>query len=85
MGFLFLFTIGILAIILLARIASKSGQGGKKIESPNGREKGYFDKLIGEKSYIEEGLVSLLIKKGAITEEELLNEIECVKKLHKEL
>ena len=85
MGFLFLFTIGILAIILVARIASKSGQGGQKIESPTGREKGYFEKLSGEKSYVEEGLVSLLIKKGAITEEELLNEIECVKKLHKEL
>lgn len=87
MGLLVIFLLGITAIILIARFASKtrpkeerlSGQGGYQ----NGGER-YPKKPLYDRSTLEEGLLSLLIKKGVITEEELLAEMDLIKKMKEE-
>ena len=89
MGLLFIFLIGICAIILIARLASKTRpkeerllveSGGGDERRKNGKEH-YPEKNLQDKTTLEEGLLSLLIKKGVITEEELLLELELIKKL----
>ena len=90
MGLLFIFLAGIGAIILIARFASKtrpkeerlpeSGGGGPY---RNGGER-YAKKPLYDRSTLEEGLLSLLIKKGVITEEELFSEMELMKKMKDE-
>jgi hypothetical protein len=83
MGLLFIFIVGVLAIIMIARWGSKTrrkeaGPEEYQIEHQNGKEK---KKGVEQQNYLEAGLVTLLIKKKIITEEELLSEIELLKKI----
>jgi hypothetical protein len=86
MGLLFIFLLGISAIILIAKLASKTRPKEERI-SGSGEEKGgangrghYPEKQLQDKSTLEESLIALLIKKGVITEEELLSEVELIRK-----
>ena len=90
MGLLFIFLVGICAIILIARLASKTRPKEERLSAPGGAA-GYQNggdrpskKPIYDKSALEEGLLSLLIKKGVISEEELLSELEQIKKMKDE-
>jgi len=79
MGLLFILLLGILAIFLIAGMASKARPKHERL-SHNGDLS--IDKKIdreAERCNLE-GLTSLLIKKDVITEEELLNEIEAINK-----
>ncbi|MFQ5779926.1 MAG: hypothetical protein ACE5HN_03960 [Nitrospiria bacterium] len=84
MGLLFILLLGILAIFLIAGMASKARPKHERLSqdpSQNG------DRSVGENRDREaercniEGLTSLLIKKGIITEEELLSEVELIEKI----
>ncbi len=84
MGFVFLLLLGLTAIILIARFASKAaGRSAAGGVVQNGKErityeggKSHTDKT----NYFQEAVISLLLKKGVITEAELLDEIELIKK-----
>jgi hypothetical protein len=88
-GLLFIFLVGISAIILIARFASKTRPKEERLPEAgggryqNGGER-YPKKPLYDRSILEEGLLSLLIKKGVITEEELLSEMELIKKMKEE-
>jgi hypothetical protein len=79
MGFLFLIIAGLGAIVAIAQLASKA-----KPKAPDGstppRTEGYgsFYSSKPEKidSALQKGLISLLLKKNIIKEEELLEELE---------
>ena len=75
MGFLFLIIAGILAMVVVARLASKTKKNEEGAASPPHR---YYD---GNKVDIalQKGLISLLLKKKIIGEEELLAEINRIK------
>ncbi len=84
MGFLFILLVGLAVIIMIARFGSKtSGQGRPEATAQNGKERVAYE---GGKSQAERGrvfqeaLISLLLKKEIITEEELLAEIELIRK-----
>lgn len=85
MGLLFIFLVGIGAIILIARFASKTRPKEERFPEAGGAYRNggeaYSKKPLYDKSTLEEGLLSLLIKKGVITEEELLSEMELIKKM----
>jgi hypothetical protein len=84
MGFVFLLFLGLAAIILIARLASKaSGRGGPGAAVQNGKERITYEggKHHAERArYFQEAVISLLLKKGVITEEELLSEVEMIRK-----
>lgn len=84
MGFVFLLLLGFTAIILIARFASKAaGRGASGGAVQNGKEKITYEggKSPAEKArYFQEATISLLLKKGVITEEELLAEVEMIRK-----
>lgn len=84
MGFVFLLLLGLTAIILIARFASKAaGRGAPGGTVQNGKEKVTYEggKNHAERGrYFQEATISLLLKKGVITEEELLAEIEMIRK-----
>lgn len=82
MGFLFLIVMGILGIILIARLASRSGRKEEVSERPAPRQNGRERHQVGsiQMDDLENALVSLLIKKKVITEKEFLAEIERLKK-----
>lgn len=84
MGFAFLLLLGLTAIILIARFASKAaGRGAPGGTVQNGKEKITYEggKSHAERGrYFQEATISLLLKKGVITEEELLAEIEMIRK-----
>lgn len=87
-GLLFIFLAGITVIILIARLASKTRPKGERVLEEGGgpyRNGGDLphSKPVQER-FIAEGLISLLIKKGMITEEELLSEVELIKKIKEE-
>jgi hypothetical protein len=89
MGLLFLFLLGICAIILIAKLASKTRPKEERLleagAAPHKNGGGHYsEKTTPNRSSLEEGLVSLLIKKGVITEEELLSEVELIRKLKEE-
>jgi len=84
MGFVFLLFLGLAAIILIARLASKASRQGEPAGvAQNGKEPIAYE---GGKSHAErarqfqEALISLLLKKGIITEAELLTEVEMIRK-----
>lgn len=82
MGPLILIFVGILAIILIARAASNTRPKEEKIKYPS-QKGGYGDiQLKPQKidSAIQRGLISLLLKKNIIREDDLLEEIEKTKK-----
>jgi hypothetical protein len=73
-------------IVLIAKLASKTRPKEERLlaseESMRHKNGGHSpEKQIHDKLALDEGLISLLIKKGVITEEELLFEVERVKKL----
>lgn len=84
MGFLFLFLLGIFAMIMIARFASKASRRGQAPAPPqNGKERsgnGYGKKGRDERATFQEAVISLLLKKGIITETELLAEVELIRK-----
>ncbi len=82
MGFLFLIIIGILAMVFIARFASKTRPKGEEVKSPyrGGYGDVYSSKSQKVDSVLQKGLVSLLLKKNIIREEELLEELEKIKK-----
>ncbi|MBI3803428.1 MAG: hypothetical protein HY282_06665 [Nitrospirae bacterium] len=84
MGFLFLFLLGISAIILLARFGSKASRRGQTAMPPqNGKERSGYDRGKGQDErarQFQEALISLLLKKEIITEAELLAEVEMLRK-----
>lgn len=93
MGLLFIFLLGIAAIILVARLASKARpqeerlldrKEGGEAAFKNGGGKSHGEKPSQESLLVQEGLLSLLIKKGIITEEELLSEMKMIKKMKEE-
>lgn len=85
MGLLFLFVMGIAAIILIARWGSKTRPKTAELalepEHRNGREQ---KKISEHQNYLEAGLINLLIRKKIISEEELLSEIELLRKIKEE-
>lgn len=85
MGFLFLFLAGIIAIILIARFGSRIGRQERNPPGyRNGQEKPAYEKPTAQEQvrqrYVQEGLIALLLKKGVISEEELVDEIETAMK-----
>lgn len=88
MGLLFIFLAGISAIILIAKLASKTRPKGERLLEADGGHYQNGVELSHKKPFqdrsLEEGLISLLIKKGMITEEELLSEVELIKKIKEE-
>jgi hypothetical protein len=79
MGLFYAIFFGILGIIIIARIASKSIPRAERLtESPPPRAiqktEGVESDRNDEVSHLE-ALVSLLVKRGVITEDELLEEI----------
>ncbi len=88
MGLLFAVFLGILAIIVLARIASKTRP---KEEQSTENPKPQLEKTTDVTESVKneevphlEDLVALLVRKGIITEKELLDEI-CISTKHKEI
>lgn len=88
MGFVFLLFFGLAAIILIARFASKaSGRSGPAGAGQNGNERIPYEGGKGQAErtrYFQEAVISLLLKKGVITEEELLAEVEMIRKEEKQ-
>lgn len=83
MGFLFILLVGLAAIILIARFGSKASGRGAAAKAQNGKERiGYEGGKSQAESrrYFQEAVISLLLKKGIITEEELLSEVEMIRK-----
>lgn len=86
MGFVFLLLLGLAAIILIARFGSKaSGRSAAGVlhNGQNGKERPAYGegKSQAERGRVfQEALISLLLKKEIITEEELLSEIELIRK-----
>ncbi|TAK07208.1 MAG: hypothetical protein EPO39_07040 [Candidatus Manganitrophaceae bacterium] len=84
MGFLLILLIGLAAMILIARFGSKaSGRTGAAGAVQNGKERVAYGggKSQAERTrHFQEALISLLLKKEIITEEELLAEIELIRK-----
>lgn len=84
MGFVFLLFFGLAAIILIARLASKaSGRSASGGAVQNGKERIAYEggKSHAERTrYFQEAVISLLLKKGVITEAELLAEVEMIRK-----
>lgn len=84
MGFVFLLFLGLAAIILIARLASKAaGRSADTGAAQNGKERIAYEggKSQAERTrYFQEATISLLLKKGVITEEELLAEVEMIRK-----
>ena len=74
MGFLFIIVLSILAIILVARLASKTKPDIERIKSPEDME--HYKKSQKIDAVVQNGLITLLLKKNMITEEELLAEVE---------
>ncbi|MFY9268224.1 MAG: hypothetical protein WAO55_00575 [Candidatus Manganitrophaceae bacterium] len=85
MGFLFLFLLGIIAIIMVARFASKNVPRDETPSLPYNGKKGYphseqQDTVEERRRDLQVALVSLLVKKGIITEAELNFEVEQMEK-----
>ena len=85
MGFLFLFLLGIFAIIMLARFGSKASRRGEATMTipQNGKERSGYERGKGQDErarQFQEALISLLLKKEIITEAELLAEVELLRK-----
>ncbi len=86
MGFLFLVVIGIFVMVFIAKMASKT----KSKEKPEDIKSSPYkdsnrDIYLNLKSQkidraLQKGLISLLLKKNIIKEEELLQELENIKK-----
>ncbi len=76
MGLLLIIVAGILAIILIARWASKTVSPYKETPSPAASDL----KSKKVERVLQRGLISLLLKKKIIREDELLEEIERIKK-----
>jgi hypothetical protein len=82
MGLLVVVVLGIAAMILIARVASRSIRKDPLPESQapkNGKEAVTLEKLAVYNTYELEGLINLLVEKGMITKEELLREVEGLK------
>ena len=75
MGFLFLIVVGLLAMILVARLASKTKSKQEEAASPSTGYSKYKKMDVA----LQRGLISLLLKKKIIEEEELLDEINRIK------
>lgn len=74
MGFLFIIVFGILAMIFVARFASKTKPDIERVKSPEDIE--HYNKSQKIDGVVQRSLITLLLKKNIITEEELLAEIE---------
>jgi len=84
MGFLFLIITGILAMVFIAKLASKTKLKGEEVAAPTRRDDGHSGYFSDSKSQkvdlaMQKGLISLLLKKKVIGEEELLAEINRIK------
>ncbi len=77
MGFLFIIVLGVLAMIFVARFASKTKPDEERIKSPEDIE--HYNKSQKIDAILQKGLISLLLKKNIITEEELLAQVEIEK------
>lgn len=84
MGFVLLLFLGLVAILLIARLASKASRRGEPAGVvQNGKEPISYE---GGKNHaqsprhFQEAVISLLLKKGIITEAELLAEVEMIRK-----
>jgi hypothetical protein len=86
-GLLVLVTLGIVAMILIARIASRSIREnplpGSQVPK-NGKEAVTLEKLAVYNTYELEGLINLLVEKGLISREELLKQVEDLKEQERE-
>jgi hypothetical protein len=74
MGFLFLIVVGLLAMILVARLASKTTKKEEAASPSTG-----YSKYKKMDVALQRGLISLLLKKKIIEEGELLDEINRIK------
>jgi uncharacterized membrane protein YobD (UPF0266 family) len=77
MGFLFIIFLGILCMILIARFASKTKPAIERVKSPEDIE--HYNKSQKIDAVVQKGLITLLLQKNIITEEELLAAVEVEK------
>jgi hypothetical protein len=74
MGFLFIIIFGVLGMIFVARFASKTKPDIERVKSPEDIE--HFNRSVKIDGVVQKALITLLLKKNIITEEDLLAEIE---------
>ncbi len=81
MGFLFLIIVGLGALIAIAQLASKKVKpSGEEVKSPQEGYSSFYSKPDKIDSALQKALISLLLKKEMIQEDELLEELEKFKK-----